>query len=585
MKQFQFIYQNPNQLRNELHKIHQWSKYKITSYVIFQVFSELLCQETIDSICTQIEEICPEALYMGCSTNGNIMEGHVETEIVIICSVMEYPSTKLEMIQLPLNAESALETVHTLSNMIAERPWVKAVEMLLTIRGMSMTGFCDEMSKLPEYIQIFGGGAFSSDMDNEACVFSKNGEYSTESVVFLLMGGDDMHITTMHVTGWKPLGKKFQVTRAEGSTLYELDGKPAYDAYYKYLNIKNDAHFFTNSLEFPFFYEHHGLNILRAPIASNPDGSLSMTSDMEENVIARMAYGDPWTILENIRATGQKIREFQPEIIRVYSCAARRTFWGMNEISKETLPFQSIAPTSGFYTSGEFLRTDGYLNQHNVTLVIAGVREGELDASRTSDFEMEENDFSGKVSMINRLARFIEISTQELEESNRLLNQTAITDGLTQLYNRREIERRIKESIQKCNQHPDKPLCLIMMDIDNFKKVNDVYGHKEGDNVIKGLSDLLRKGIAVHNPDGSAGRWGGEEFMLLLEYPLEYALKAAEDIRKDFEALEFELAGHRTISVGVAALIHGEDSDAICIRVDKALYQAKETGKNKVIVL
>ena len=585
MKQFQFIYQNPNQLRNELHKIHQWSKHKITSYVIFQVFSELLCQETIDSICTQIEEICPEALYMGCSTNGNIMEGHVETEIVIICSVMEYPSTKLEMIQLPLNAESALETVHTLSNMIAERPWVKAVEMLLTIRGMSMTDFCEEMSKLPEQIQIFGGGAFSGDMNNEACVFSKVGEYSTESVVFLLMGGEDLHIKTMHVTGWKPLGRKFQITHAEGSTLYTLDGKPAYDAYYKYLNIKNDENFFVNSLEFPFFYEHHGLNILRAPVASNPDGSLTMTSDMNENVAARMAYGDPWTILANIRESGKAIYDFYPEMIKIYSCAARRTFWGMAEISKETMPFQSIAPTSGFYTSSEFLRTGKYLIQHNVTLVIAGIREGEADSFSMNDFQMDETDFSGKVSMINRFARFIEMTTQELEEANKLLQQIAVTDGLTQLYNRREIERRIKESIQKCNQHPDKPLCLIMMDIDNFKKVNDVYGHKEGDNVIKGLSDLLRRGIAVHNPDGSAGRWGGEEFMLLLEYPLEYAIKAAEDIRKDFEALEFKLAKHRTISVGVTALIHGEDSDAICIRVDRALYQAKETGKNKVIVL
>ncbi|MBR7083789.1 MAG: diguanylate cyclase [Oscillospiraceae bacterium] len=585
MKQFQFTYQNEKQLRNELIKIRQWSKSKITSYVTFQIFSEELCQEKLEKICQIIEEFCPDAIYMGCSTNGNIINGYVETEIVIVCSVLEYPSSKLEVVQFPLNEECAVETVQKFSEMIQERPWVKAIEMLVTIRGMSMTKFCEELSKLPSEIKIFGGGAFSSDMDNEACVFSKNGEYSTESVVFMLMGGEDLHITTMHVTGWKPLGKKFRVTRAQGSILYELDGKPAYDAYYKYLNIKNDENFFTNSLEFPFFYEHHGLNILRAPIASNPDGSLMMTSDMEEDVIARIAYGDPWTILANIRESGQKIHAFHPEIIRVYSCAARRTFWGMSEISKETLPFQSVAPTSGFYTSGEFLRTNGFVNQHNVTLVVAGIREGEPNVSESPEFMMDETEFSGKVSMINRLARFIEVSTQELEETNRLLQQTAITDGLTLLYNRREIERLIKEKIKECNQNPQKALCLIMLDIDNFKQVNDVYGHKEGDNVIRGLSDLLRYGIENHNPEASAGRWGGEEFMLMLEYPLDYAMQAAEHIRKDFEELKFKLAGQRTISVGVTAWISGEDSDAICIRVDKALYQAKKTGKNKVIVL
>ncbi|MBR1529618.1 MAG: GGDEF domain-containing protein [Oscillospiraceae bacterium] len=585
MKQFQFIYQNQNQLRNELTKIRQWEKSRITSSVVFCIFSEVLEKETLDNICLTIRQELPDALYMGSSTNGNIMNGHVETEIVIVCTVMEYPSTRAELLQMPLNAENAIQTVHQLSDYIAENPWVKAVEMLVTIRGMSMTGFCEELGKLPVQISVFGGGAFSSDMDNEACVFSKAGDYSTSSVVFLLMGGEDFYVTTMHVTGWKPLGKKFLVTRSEGSMLYELDHKPAYDVYYRYLNIRNDEHFFSNTLEFPFFYEHHGMNILRAPIASQDDGSLVMTSDVDENVVARMAYGDPWTILAHIRRSGQKIQEFHPEVIRVYSCAARRTFWGMDEISKETMPFQSVAPTSGFYTSGEFLRTGEFVNQHNVTLVIAGMREGIPNENQHSDFQMNEEQFSGKVSMINRLATFIEAATEELEEANQKLAFMAVSDGLTQLCNRHEIERRIKEAIEECGRRPEQKLSLIMLDIDNFKKVNDTYGHKEGDNVIIGLSKLLRDGIAAHNPDASAGRWGGEEFMLMLPYPIDYVMKAAEDIRSDFEALEFTQAGHRTVSVGVTEFRPGESSDALCIRVDKALYQAKESGKNRVIVL
>ncbi|MBE6876568.1 MAG: diguanylate cyclase [Ruminococcus sp.] len=586
MKQFQFIYQNQNQFQKELVKLRQWQKTRVTSHIVFQIFSESLERKKIQNICDMIEQELPEALYMGCSSNGNILEGRVETEITVICTVTEYPSTRLEMVQMPLNAENAIATVQKLSAIVSERPWVRGIELLVTIRGMSMTGFCDELEKLSQEIKIFGGGAFSSDMDNEACVFSKNGEYSTASVVFLLMGGEDLHITTMHVTGWKPLGKKFLVTKAEGSILYELDGKPAYDAYYKYLNIGNDEHFFNNTLEFPFFYEHHGLNILRAPIASNEDGSLTMTSNMEENVVARIAYGDPRTILENIRRSGQKIREFQPDMIRVYSCAARRTFWGMDEISKETLPFQSVAPTSGFYTSGEFLRTNGFVNQHNVTLVVAGIREGEPELSESPEFEMHQEQFSGKVSMINRLATFIEAATEELEQANQKLEFMAVSDGLTRLYNRREIERRIKERLQECTGHPERPLCLIMLDIDNFKQVNDTYGHKEGDNVIVTLSDLFRKGKQKYQTHSSAGRWGGEEFMILMEHSLAETLTLAEQVRQDFENIEFANGvGHRTVSVGVTAFIPGEDSDALCIRVDKALYQAKTSGKNKVVVL
>ena len=585
MKQFQFAYHNPDEFRKELVKISQWKKRKIVSYVIFQVFSEFLDRERLSEICRIIEQEAPDALYMGCSTNGNIMDGSAESGVVVICTVLEYPSTQAEIVQFPLNTENTMDTMHQLAAMVDERPWVKAIELLVTIRGMSMTSFCDELTKLRPEIEIFGGGAFSQDMQNEACVFSKGSQCSDSAVVFMLIGGDDFYISTTHITGWKPLGKKFHVTRSKGSILYELDGKAAYDVYYKYLNIRNDSHFFSNTLEFPLFYEHHGLNILRAPIASNADGSLTMTSNVEENVIARMAYGDPWTILENVREGGHRIREFHPDVIRVYSCAARKTFWGIDEISKETMPFQSIAPTSGFYTSGEFLRTNGYMIQHNVTLVIAAMREGEPIISEDTKFEMDEEHFSGKVSMINRLATFIEAATEELEEANQKLEFMAVSDGLTRLYNRREIERRIKERLEECSKHDNQKLCLIMMDIDNFKQVNDLYGHKEGDNVIVGLSDLLRNGIQEHNPDASPGRWGGEEFMLMMPYPVDYALQVAETIREDFSEIQFETAGHRTISVGVTEFIPGEDSDALCIRVDKALYEAKRTGKNKVVVL
>ena len=185
--------------------------------------------------------------------------------------------------------------------------------------------------------------------------------------------------------------------------------RPAYEIYYKYLHIRNDEFFFNNTLEFPFLYRHNGIDIMRAPVASNPDGSLTMTSDMSQDVQARIAYGDPWTILDSVWKEGNKILQFAPECIFVFSCAARRTFWGNNEVGKETEPYQRIAPTSGFYTSGEFLRTGDNVNQHNVTQVIAAMREGEPKELPEKELSMDERTFEGKVSMINRMATFIKV--------------------------------------------------------------------------------------------------------------------------------------------------------------------------------
>lgn len=584
MKQFQFEFSGVGKLKRELDKINQWRKSKVTSAVVFSIYAENIDQEQIDLACEIIESEMPDAQYLGCSTNGTITEGRLsDSPFVVVCTICEYPSTQVHLLQYPLSEDNALDAIENLKKELEKRPWVKAIELLATIRGMSMTPFCEACTEINPDIQIFGGGAFNIDLNNDnACVFSKARGYSEKGVVFLLCGGDDLNIHTTHITGWKPLGREFLVTKANGSILQELDGKPAYDAYYKYLNIPNNEHFFYNTLEFPFFYKHHGINILRAPIASNADGSLTMTSNIEENVYARIAYGDPWTILNSIEEGGRKIAEFQPEILKVFSCAARRTFWGNDEISKETGPFQSIAPTSGFYTSGEFLRTDKDLIQHNVTLVIAAMREGPIDDK--VHFEMDSENFSGKVSMISRLAKFIEAATAELAEANQKLAKMAIEDSLTNLCNRAETQRRIREALEDYN-NTGKKVSLIMMDIDNFKMVNDTYGHKEGDNVILGLTKVIKETVEKSNPDASCGRWGGEEFMVVLPgIDCHKAAEIANEIRTSFAAILFPKARRKTISVGVVEALRGENADMVCVRVDSALYEAKNNGKNQVFI-
>ncbi|MBQ1536756.1 MAG: GGDEF domain-containing protein, partial [Ruminococcus sp.] len=267
MRQFQFAYQDQDQLRAELIKIRQWCTSSVYSHIVFQIMTETLDQELLDSVCAEIIRQLPEADFFGCSSNGNIIGGEFsEPDIGIVCTVFEYPSTKMEFMQYTLTAETVNEVIADVINEIEKRPWVTAVELVTTIRGMSMTSFCEGLQKARADIQIFGGGAFSFDLyDNRACIFSKKAGISENGVVFWLLGGEDFHVTSTFITGWKPLGKTFHVTMSDGNILYELDNMPAYEVYSKYLGIRNNEHFFYNSLEFPFFYHHNGIDILRAP--------------------------------------------------------------------------------------------------------------------------------------------------------------------------------------------------------------------------------------------------------------------------------------------------------------------------------
>ena len=155
---------------------------------------------------------------------------------------------------------------------------------------------------------------------------------------------------------------------------------------------------------------------------------------------------------------------------------------------------------------------------------------------------------------------------------------------MTGLYNRTETERRIRAAIASRIQEGDPTaLSLIMLDIDNFKKINDIYGHPEGDQVIIALADTLRK--VIRNTDScTLGRWGGEEFMVLLPgVEIQKAAELAQELCRAFAAVSYENAGPQTVSIGVIQARGVEDASAFCNRVDKALYMAKANGKNQVI--
>lgn len=581
MKQFEFEYTSHTNLDQELRKIDLWCKSATVSNIVFHIFTENMNTDKINYIKRRILNAFPTAQYIGCSTNGNVYNGAFSNNDIIVCTVFEYATTKVEVLQYDLTDKTVNQVVNVLANYVTNNTWVKSIEFLTTIRGMSMTNFCNKLSRLRKDIQIFGGGAFTQDLyDNKAYVFSNNTEPKDHSIAFLLIGGDDFHISTSYVTGWKPLGRTLKVTKSDGNNIINFDNKPAYETYYKYLKINNDRFFFKNTLEFPLLYHYHGMDILRSIVTCLEDGTFVMVSDIEENSTVKIAYGDPWTIIANIKQEAQKYVNFQPEAIAIFSCAGRRTFWGDKDVSKELIPFQQVASTYGFYTSSEFHRTDKWVVQHNVTEVIAAMREGDVTEKNNIAIYTEDEISSG-ATMINRLANFIQASTEELEDMIAKFEHLAISDGMTGLFNRKEIQSRITEAIKKSND-----VSLIMLDIDNFKRVNDTYGHSEGDSVIIALSNMIQQGVKKYNAYFSAGRWGGEEFMILCpKTTIDRANKIAEIIRKDFESLTFEKAGHCTISLGVTQYITNESADDLCNRVDKALYQSKSNGKNRVTIL
>lgn len=588
MKQFEIAYVGADEFRTDLKMLQSHCSKNGDVNLFFQIYSTILEEEPIRELCGLLEEVFPETPYMGCSTSGNIVDCQVSGEMTVVCTVLEDRDTQIKVLQYDMDASPISEITRQVIEETERNPWVKAMELYCTIPENSTTNFCVGLKDVRPDIQIFGGISCSQDItSSDSVVFSKGGGYATKSVVLVFYGGERFYVDSMKITGWKPLGRKFYITKSEGSVLQELDGFPAYQVYQKYLKIQNDENFFYHTLEFPMFYEHNGTTILRVPVASNPDDSITMSSDMDVGSVVRISYGDPATIVDSIKAAGVEIRDFQPDLLHIFSCAARRTFWTTEEPTYEIFPLEEIAPSSGFFSHGEFLRTMGNLNQHNVTLVIAAMREGDKDTDYEKNIVQAKS--LTKIPLASRLANFISATSLELEEMNRQLadmneqlRQSSMTDGLTGLYNRKEIQFRISAGLDYIQE---RDFSVIMLDIDNFKQVNDTYGHQEGDNVIVGLAKILQDSQVLGVSSFSAGRWGGEEFMLLLpECNIRYAQEIAERIRQCFAQTAFEKAPSQTVSIGVTQARGRDTLDTFCVRVDEALYEAKQTGKNRVVV-
>ena len=172
---------------------------------------------------------------------------------------------------------------------------------------------------------------------------------------------------------------------------------------------------------------------------------------------------------------------------------------------------------------------------------------------------------------------------KRLQNSEKKYKNLSITDDLTRLYNSRYFYIKLKEEIHRLIRY-EQPLSLLLIDIDDFKKINDKYGHMNGDKILKLTGKIIHD--CIRRTD-TAYRYGGEEFTdILPATEIEGAMNVAERIRKRFEAQNFSLMTNEmlslTVSIGASQFKPEEEMEVFVKRTDDALYKAKQEGKNQV---
>lgn len=230
-------------------------------------------------------------------------------------------------------------------------------------------------------------------------------------------------------------------------------------------------------------------------------------------------------------------------------------------------------------TTSRYLRKDGKIFWADLHVTALFNKNGELygilglfvniDPQKKAEKDLE------------KLNSQLTLANKELQETMEKLRVMARKDPLTKLYNRRVLEEVIEGEIQR-SLRSKRGLGVAIGDIDDFKKINDTYGHDCGDIVLKDLADVLRSKVRTSD---IVGRWGGEEFLFVLpETTCKGAMVVVERIRNAVSEIRVNCSGAEisfTMSLGLSYQTENPQRESIVIEADKALYKAKSDGKNR----
>lgn len=538
-------------------------------YLSISIFTHWNDPALIQAMTDGLSKAFPRAAIAGLTTAGGIEDGQMNTGKTIL-SFMAFD-------------ESPVEVLHY--NMKD----LRAVEILETQLTGNVEPFLDAISALPPSVAIFGGGADTDDLNQPSYIFDKEAIMNEGFVIMLFRG--TIKVLTRSVLGWQPLGRQVTITAMDGNMVIKELDHIAVNFYEKYLKIDPSVDFDKKTLSFSLVVEKDGVELVRLPMSCHKNGSLVFNIALHVGDKLRMAYGDPNEIINGSRRVLGRIRDFGPQGMLLFSCVVRR-YYLKDDVNQILSAYERITPAAGGYTRGEIDRIEGHVYTMNMNLVSAAFREETKDHKRTiaditGDPSHMENDsalnLDDSLSTVQCLASFITVTSKELSDAYQKLAFVAGHDSLTDLLNRGRIEWVLRHLIEDTNK-THHTFSAIMIDIDSFKHINDTYGHSVGEDVLIRLADIMKNGV---RPTDYAGRWGGDEFVILLpDTDIDQSEKVADRMRRNFAEADILPDGKAvTASFGVTTSYEGETLESFYRRMDSALYTAKGAGKNQVILL
>ncbi len=583
MKQKTYRFFDCSNLENILKEINTSEDYDKASGILMQLYNPRLDADE-ERLVKCINERCSKAILTGMTCASIAEEEFDLKDQPIQLSVSYFFRTNLFVYEYDLNALTMFVAGRLMNEKLDELENVKCMQTFYVSPSSSIIVYAKEFSH--KNLPVFGAKAGRNiRVKNTAHVYGT--KCYDNAIVSVIFQSKDLSVFMENDLGWQEIGSSKVISKVDGDRIVsEIDGMPAVDVYKKYLKVSANEYFVQNVCEFPFIIHRNGERIARVPQGFDENGAIIFNSDVFQGEHFRLSYSVPKKLLQK---TNDDIKDFswlRPEAVYFFECGNRQRFLReeyFNELNLYENFFKECSSTTGY--SELYSTPNDSIADLNSALVIVALTENpeSKDLFKSADVgisfdENEKND--QEVPFVERILTFLESTSKELDDLNKELGKVAYTDQLTKIYNRWELEKNINEAISLAQNGCS--FALLFFDIDHFKIVNDTYGHDVGDLVLKSIVSVVRGFLDENHV---FGRWGGEEFLYLFPgADMESALELAERIRRTIDETCFITVQHVTVSIGVTMIDKDDTIDSFVKRADEALYQAKETGRNKVVV-
>lgn len=455
------------------------------SNILVQVFSGVGKKEFIEEVIKGLISLIPQCKIIGATSAGEILNGKIfENKCLISISIFE--KTTLETILIKDKISDFNKGVE-----IAEKLIFPDTKAIISFADISINGkdFLEGINSIDNKIVVAGGIAGNNDSEEDTYVFTEKG-IEKDAVVAVALKGKELYVNNESNSNWVPVGKEYEITEAEGNAIKSIGNVPAQEFYSKYLGTNNDEQIALIGSKFPLMVKRNSTYSGKTVIKYLNDKEIITSSSIDIGEKIRIGYGNFREILMGSKSVYEKIKGYPGESLFIYSCDSRKKF--LKEIvAEEIAPISNDFSTSGFYTYGEFNHINNKNTFYNETMTILVLSEDvnsriKIDTENPNELEYYSAEDLALYNLIKTTGDELHNLNLKLEkkiaEKTEELEKQYYNDKLTGLENRNKLILDLSEGKY------DK---IVIIDIKSFNGINDFYGNKVGDTVLKALSKLI----------------------------------------------------------------------------------------------